>query len=193
MRLPPSRGRLLLPPRVVANHLELAGPQLEQGPGRQPARRPGPACSARDRRVVGNLARALLGILHRADACSRLAFDAASAEPLAERAGLLDGRLLRLLQDLAVFGELVGRLGAGLAPDQLPGAVDDLLLKLGELGRPRGRCRPLLLLLVLGRSARRAVRPGGRSPRSGGPRRRTCRPTVRRGWPSGPMSSAQKK
>ena len=41
--------------------------------------------------------------------------------------------LLGLADGLGVGGEGVGRLRAGLAADQGPGGVDDLLLELGEL------------------------------------------------------------
>ena len=99
--------------------------------------------------------------------------------------------VLRLLEGLAVLGELGGRLRAGLAADQLPGAVDDLLLELGELVGLLGVALPCC-------SSFSAEPLGGCSPwRKISSKWRTSAknmsPEVRRGWPSGPMSSAQKK
>ena len=148
-----AAAALLLAPRVISNHLEFPGAQLEQGlvgsllGGKSRIER-------RDRRVVGNVRQAFLGILHQASRLFQAGFRRRILQPLCELVGLLDRRLLSLFQHLAVFGELFGRLGAGLSPHQLPGAVDDLLLKLGQLVGIAGVVLPAFLLLVLGRSAR---------------------------------------
>ena len=50
-----------------------------------------------------------------------------------ERSAFSIDRLLRLAQELHVVGRTCRSAGAGLAADHLPGAVDDLFLKLGQL------------------------------------------------------------
>ena len=80
-----------------------------------------------------------------------MAFDWASLSLLAERLGLFDGRSLRIVDGLASSANVGAGFAAGLAADQLPGAVDDLLLQLGELLGLLGVAALLLAWLFLAR------------------------------------------
>ena len=139
--------------RVAANHLKLACAQLEQsligglfgGQGR---------VEGRHRRLLGHHSQLFLGVFHRARRLLEVGLRRRVLQPPGKLAGLLDRRVLRFFQDLAILGELRGGLGRRLAPDQLPGAVDDFLLQLRQLVAGPGIALLALLFLVLGRSAR---------------------------------------
>ena len=134
-------------------------------------------CERRDRRAVGR---------PRSDALSasfielrrllQTGLRGRVSQAAAKLGRLFDRGCLRLLEDLGVLDEFGGRLSTGLAPDEFPGAVDDFLLELRQLVGLLGVARFALLLVRPGPSPRGAARPGGRSPRNAGPRRRTCRP-----------------
>src|SRR5688500_11239303 len=70
-------------------------------------------------------------------------------QALGQGGGLLQGRFLRSADLLGIALESVGRLGTGLAANQLPGGVDDFLLKLRELLGVAGVLSLALLLLLL--------------------------------------------
>ncbi len=96
----------------------------------------------------------LLGVLHRAVRLLQVGFRSRVLQPLGELVRLLDRAFLRLFQHLGVFGELRGRLARRLAPDEFPGAVDDLLLQFRQPVASLGIALLALLLFVLGRAAR---------------------------------------
>ncbi len=129
----PSRGAPAPAPLPrVADDLELAGPQLEQrlvggllGDQRRRQRR--------DLRRLGRLREARLGAVHGLRGLVERRLRGRVAQTLGELRGLLDGRVLRFLEGPGVLGERGGRLRPGLASDQSPGPVDDLLLELGQL------------------------------------------------------------
>ena len=175
---------------VVPGHLELPGAELEQG--LVGGLLGGEAGSERgDGGPVGGLGQPRLGVLHRPGPPSP-ARPSTSGRAAAGRAcpparwptAATRGA------SLGVVRELLRRLGPGLAADQLPGAVDDLLLELGQLRGLLLRCPPA--------PGSRPEPPGGCSPwRKISSKWRTSAkymsPEVRRTLPSGPMSSAQKK
>ena len=108
----------------------------------------------RHRRLLGHLGQVLFRVLHRASRLFQVGLRCRVLQTLGKLGRLLDRGLLRLLQHLAVLGELGGRFGTGLAADQLPGAVDDFLLQLRQLVARLGIALLTLLLFVLSRSAR---------------------------------------
>ena len=182
---------LLLLARVVANHLEFACTQLEQslvgrlfgGQGR---------VEGLHRRFLGDFSQLLLRVLHRARRLLQVGLRSRVLQPLGKLAACSIAECCDSCKHLAVFSELVGRLGAGFAPDQLPGAVDDFLLKFGQLVARLG------IVLLPSCSSFSADPLGGCSPwrkisSNGRTSAKNISPDVRRGWPSGPMSSAQKK